>query len=138
MTTFFLKVLASDKVFFEGHVESVTIPATDGEICFMAHHEEMVVAVQPGVLTFRTQDGEVKTAVVGTGFAQTANNRTTILVETAERPEDIDEVRAREDIERAKEELRQKQSIQEYRISQAALLRAMARLKGKRERGIES
>lgn len=137
MATFFMKILASDKVFFEGHVESVTIPATDGEICFMAHHEEMVVAIQPGVLQFRTQDGEVRTAVVGTGFAQTANNRTTILVETAERPEDIDAVRAREDMERAKEELRQKQSIQEYKISQTALLRAMARLKGKREQGIE-
>ncbi len=53
----------------------------------------------------------------------------TMLVDTAERPEDIDEVRAREAYERALEQLQQKQSIQEYHVSQASLARAMHRLK---------
>ena len=47
---------------------------------------------------------------------------------TAERPEDIDIVRAREAEERAKEKLRQKMSIQEYHLSKASLARAMSRL----------
>ena len=38
----------------------------------------------------------------------------TCLVETAERPEDIDIKRAREAKEIAEERLRQKQSVQEY------------------------
>ena len=46
-----------------------------------------------------------------------------------ERPEDIDLKRAQEAKERAKEQLRQKQSIEEYYISRAALARAMSRLK---------
>ena len=57
-----------------------------------------------------------------------------MLVDTAERPEDIDEVRAREAMERAKEQLRQKQSIQEYHVSQASMARAMYRLKNTSQR----
>ena len=73
---------------------------------------------------------------MGSGFAQMANNRAMVLVDTAERPEDIDEVRAQEALERAKEEMRQKQSIQEYRISQASLARAISRLKGKKNKNV--
>jgi F-type H+-transporting ATPase subunit epsilon len=52
-----------------------------------------------------------------------------MLVDTAEHPEDIDRVRAEAALERAKEQLRQKQSIEEYHVSQASLARAMLRLK---------
>ena len=55
--------------------------------------------------------------------------RVTLLVETAEHPEEIDIARAREAKERAEEQLRQKQSIQEYYHSRASLARAMTRLK---------
>ena len=67
--------------------------------------------------------------VVGTGFAQVINNRVSILVDTAEHPEEIDVRRARDAKERAREQLRQKQSIQEYYMSKASLARAMSRLR---------
>ena len=66
---------------------------------------------------------------MGVGFVQIANNRVTLLVETAESPEEIDIRRAEEAKERALEQLRQKQSIQEYYRSSASLSRAMSRLK---------
>ena len=50
-------------------------------------------------------------------------------METAEKPEEIDILRAQEAKERAMEQLRQKQSIQEYYHSSASLARAMTRLK---------
>ena len=68
------------------------------------------------------------------GFAEIMNNRVSVLVNTAERPEDIDVKRAEEAKERAEERLRQKQSIQEYHLSQASLARAMARLKASRNK----
>jgi len=57
------------------------------------------------------------------------NNRATVIVDTCESPEDIDVRRAKEAKERAEEQLRQKQSIQEYYRSKASLARAMERLK---------
>ena len=57
-----------------------------------------------------------------------AYNRVTIIVDSVERPEEIDARRAQEALERAQEAMRQKQSIQEYHMSQANIARAMARL----------
>lgn len=136
MELFHLKIIASDKVFYDGEARSVIVPALDGEYAFMAHHDDLVLAMTPGQLRYQREDGTWKHAVVGSGFAQAANNRTVVLVDTAERPEDIDEVRAQEAMERAKEEMRQKQSIQEYRMSQASLARAISRLKGHKNREI--
>ena len=124
MAEFHLRIVASDKVFYSGMTEIVILPGLDGEYAFMAKHEEMVVAVRPGELRFRKPDGTWQYAVVGAGVAQTANNRVIILVDSAERPEDIDE-------ERAEEQLRQKQSVYEYRMSKASLARAVSRLKEK-------
>lgn len=130
MNTFSLKIIASDKVFYDGKCGIVIVPSLDGEQAVMSHHEDMVIAVQVGEARFRAEDnGEWQRVVVGMGFVHVANNRVTMLVDTAERPEDIDELRARQALERAQEQLRQKQSIQEYHVSKASLARAMCRLK---------
>ncbi len=129
MSTFSLKIIASDKVFYDGRAEAITIPERDGQKQILAHHENMVIAVEIGELTFRTGDGEVHQVIVGKGFAEVMNNRVIVLTDTAERPEDIDEKRAKEALERAQERLRQKQSIQEFHHTQAAMARAMTRLK---------
>ena len=128
--TFNLNIIAANRVFFSGKCSSVIVTAHDGQEEIMAHHENMVSAVENGVLKFK-KDGEkdYETVVVGAGFVETINNRVTVLVETAERPEEIDKVRAEEAKERAQEQLRQKQSIQEYYHSRASLARAMTRLK---------
>ena len=52
-----------------------------------------------------------------------------IVVDTVERPEDIDIIRAREAKTRAEERMKQKQSRLQYYHTLAALSRAMARLR---------
>jgi len=129
MNTFSLKVIASDKIFFDGRAEVLVIPEVDGEKAILAHHEDIVIAIDIGDLKFRLEDNTWVNAVVGKGFAQVINNRVSVLVDTAERPEDIDAARAQEALERAKEQLRQKQSLHDFRLSQASMARAMSRLK---------
>ena len=95
----------------------------------------MVIAVDEGEMRFQPEGSDNwEYAVVGMGFVEIVNNRVTLLVETAEHPEEIDIARAREAKERAEEQLRQKQSIQEYYHSRASLARAMTRLKASRNR----
>lgn len=90
MDTFGLRIIASDKVFFNGRCKKLTIPAPDGEKGVLAHHENMVIAVVVGIARMESTEGEVTEIAVGTGFAEIVNNRVTLLVDTAERPEDID------------------------------------------------
>ena len=72
-------------------------------------------------------------AAVGAGFVEIKPDYVILLVGFAEHPEEIDRKRAEAARERAEERLRQKQSIHEYYHSKAALARAMARLKTRRE-----
>ena len=46
MNTFYLKVIACDRVFFEGRCQQVTLPLFDGQQAIQAHHENMVFSVE--------------------------------------------------------------------------------------------
>ena len=129
MNTFLLNVTACDRVFFEGYCRQVILPLEDGEKGIQAHHENMVFAVEIGEIRITDETGEEIVGVTGTGFAQIINNRAMVIVDTAEHPDEIDVRRAKEAKERAKEQLRQEQSIREYHMSKASLARAMSRLR---------
>ena len=130
MSKFYLKVISSNRIFYEGFCTCLIIPSVDGEKAIMAHHEEVIVAVDNGEMRMQKEEGgEWSYAVLGKGFCMVANNRVTVLADTVERPEEVDVNRAKEALERAQERLRQKQSIQEYHMNQLALSRAMARLR---------
>ena len=53
MNTFSLKVIASDKVFFDGKMGIIIVPALDGEQAIMSHHEDMVIATKEGEVRFK-------------------------------------------------------------------------------------
>ena len=127
--TFFLHILASDKVFYKGPCQKLILPLQDGEKEVLPHHEDMVIAVAIGEMKLMDESGTWIHGVVGNGFVQIINNRVTLLVDTAERPEDIDERRAEEARERAEEQLRQSKSIQEHSHFEASLARSLARLR---------
>jgi F-type H+-transporting ATPase subunit epsilon len=128
--SFYLKIIAANRVFYSGRCRSIIVPEYDGQKEILAHHEDMVIAVNDGEMRFQPEGSDNwEYAVVGIGFVEIVNNRVTLLVESAERPEEIDVARAREAKERAEEQMRQKQSIHEYYHSRASLARAMARLK---------
>lgn len=128
MNTFSLKVIACDRIFFDGRCRQVILPLFDGKMAIQAHHENMIVAVEIGEIEIDEEDGSRKIGICGTGVAQIINNRATVIVDTCEAPEEIDLRRAEEAKLRAQEQLRQKQSIQEYYRSRASLARAMERL----------
>ena len=49
MNTFSLKVIACDKVFYDGRCAQVVLPLHDGLKAIQAHHENMVIAVLVGI-----------------------------------------------------------------------------------------
>lgn len=132
MNTFELRVIAINRIFYSGKCRQVIVTGVDGSTGIMAHYEDSVMALVEGPLRIQKEDGSWIEAVAGVGHVQAAYNRVTIIVDFAEKPEEIDEHRAQEALERAQEAMRQKQSIQEYHMSQANMARAMARLAAKK------
>ena len=132
MEEFQVKILASDHPFYEGKCYSLVIPTLRGMYGIRAHHSNMITAIVAGTLRYQIQEGVFLEAAVSTGLAKVEGGEVLILVDTAERPEEIDANRARRDADAAKEAILQKKSIQEYRSAQANLARALSRLRVKR------
>ena len=70
---------------------------------------------------------EIVAAVSG-GIAEVSGNSVLVLVDTLEKPEEIDENRAKRAREQAKEAMLQKRSRREYYAAQARMARAMSRI----------
>lgn len=126
--SFYVEILTPEKRFFTGDIETLILKTPNGEMGVLANHTPMVSAVAIGIIRIK-QDGEWLDAVLSEGFMEIKNDKTVILVDTAEWPDEIDINRASEAQERAAERLQSKLSYQEYMQSKAAIARAAERLK---------
>ena len=131
MESFTVHILAADEPFYEGPCESLSVSTTTGMYGVLAHHTNVIMAIVPGTLHYRCPGQEEQLAAVSAGLMKVENGEVLILVDSAERPEEIDANRAKRAADRAKEELLQKKSIQEYCMAQSNLARALSRLQVK-------
>lgn len=132
MNKFKVKILAADKIFYEGECTSLIIPTTEGEYGILANHSNMLGAIMPGLLKVKlTDDEDFNIASISNGIFKIENNEVLLLVDSIERPEEIDINRAERDAKIAKEALLQKMARQEYYTTQIKLARAINRLRVK-------
>ena len=127
MNSFILNITASSGEFYQGSCESMVLPVKDGVYGVQAGHSPVLVAIHMGMLK-STVDGETREILVGDGIAEVTPTFVLLLVDSAERPEDIDKNRAEAARIRAGERLQHKQSMHEYYQTKIALDRAMQRL----------
>jgi len=125
---FNLKILTPEREFFDSDVEAVTVLAPDGKVTILADHAPFVMPVTVGAISVK-KDGKWEDSVSSEGFMEVHHDGVLIYVQACEHPEEIDKRRAEEARRRAMEDLRQKQSMSEYKQSKIALARAMARLR---------
>ena len=123
-----LHVLTATSPFYEGMCESLIISTVDGRYGVLSGHSDTICAVVPGELYIRLPSGEMRVAACAAGIMKVEKGDVLVLVDSAIRPEDIDTDRARRMADDAREQLLQKQSIEEYHAAQARLARALARL----------
>jgi len=125
---FNLKILTPEREFFDGEVEAVTVSAPDGRVTILADHAPFIMPVVVGMINIK-KGGEWTESVNSEGFMEVNHSGVLVYVQTCEHPDEINRNRAEEARRRAEEHLRQKQSMNEYKQSEIALARAMARLK---------
>ena len=119
MNKFMLNITASSGEFYQGDCEDLVLPTGDGVYGVQAGHNPVLVAIHMGILHFE---------VNGESIAEVTPAYVMVLVDSAERPEDIDKNRAEAARIRAEERLQHQKSMHEYYQSQIALQRAMQRL----------
>lgn len=132
MNTFSLVVLAAEKPFYNGQCESLVIPTTDGQYGIQAKHCDMIAAIVPGMIKMTLPGGEETVAAVSEGLIKVEHGEVLLLIDTVERPDEIDAIAAQRSADQAKEAILQKKSIMDYNAAQAKMARAVSRLKTKR------
>lgn len=127
---FQLEVITPERVVLDAQVRSIQVPAQDGLLGVLYGHAPLVTPLVPGTLTLVGASGERQQYAIGEGFLEVVSNRARVMVDTAERPEQVDVERARRARQRAAERLAQRgvKDVDTVR-AEAALRRALARLK---------
>ncbi|HOQ37170.1 MAG TPA: ATP synthase F1 subunit epsilon [Acetivibrio sp.] len=129
-STFYVEILTPERKFFWGDVEAIIVKTPTGEMGILKGHIPMVVFIDTGIIKIKKDDKWIE-AVLSEGFMEVKRDRTVLLVDTAEWPDEIDVNRAQAAKRRAEERLLRRMNRTEYIQTKAALARAMARLKVK-------
>jgi F-type H+-transporting ATPase subunit epsilon len=90
---------------FRGEAEMLIVPGAAGEIGVLARHAPLVATLKAGSTRVHLGDNEVLEFATGPGFFQVQLDRAIALVDDAVDVKQIDDDRAREQLESAKAEL---------------------------------
>jgi len=135
MNTFYLSILASNHIVFEGDCESLVVPITNGQFGVLANHENVVCAVSPGMLYYRVPGGENQYASISDGIMFIEDNNVFLLGTAIEKAEEIDIARSEQDELEAEEILKLHKSKREYMAAKAMIARNANRIRVKTRYG---
>jgi F-type H+-transporting ATPase subunit epsilon len=90
---------------FRGEAEMLIVPGAAGEIGVLARHAPLVATLKAGSTRVHLGDNQVLEFATGPGFFQVQLDRAIALVDDAVDVKQIDDERAREQLEAAKAEL---------------------------------
>ena len=128
MNDFDLNILTPRRVFYKGKCCSLVIPTVDGLYGVQAHHRNMVAAVTAGIMQYEDCDGKRFEAAVSRGMIKIEDNEVLVLVESAIRPDEIEDEKLRIQKEEEEDIEMQKKSIRDYTNAESMMARAFAQL----------
>jgi len=126
---FTLEVATPERMVVSLPVEDLTAPGFEGQFGVLPGHTPYLCRTRTGELSYLSR-GTRYFLAVGEGFAEVLHDKVTILVDTAEKPEEVDLERAKKERERAEQKMKGLTlDDKEFLVAQAALQRAIARIK---------
>lgn len=123
-----LEVVTPERKVLSERVDIVVAPGTEGEFGVLPNHVPFLSTLKVGELRYRSGSASRHIAIMG-GYAEVLPDRVTVLSPAAEEATEIDVVRAKAARERAERRIAEAKDRIEFAQAQAALQRALARLK---------
>jgi len=125
-----VSIVAPDEEVFSGPAESLRAPGTEGSFQVLTGHAPMIAAIETGPLFVKPEGSSRIAFATSGGFVEVLDDEVIVLAETAEPADEIDEDRAREAEDRARQRLNESDLATEERERyEAALERARNRLR---------
>jgi F-type H+-transporting ATPase subunit epsilon len=127
-TEIHLDIVTPDHLVAHDAVTAVTIPGKNGQLGILPGHAPLLTELGPGEMEY-SSGGAKHTLCVDGGFAEVLGDRVIVLVDSAERAEEIDVTRAEKAKTRAEERLKRFDDPQvDLERARKSLARAMVRL----------
>jgi F-type H+-transporting ATPase subunit epsilon len=127
MNVFQAQILTPDGPVFDGKVESIRVPGTNGDFQVLINHANLMSSLDVGPVTIVDATGKILKVAISGGMLDVNNNVVSLFAEAAEPSNVINVERARASKDRA--EQRVKDSSMDQARVQISLLRAVNRLK---------
>nr|WOC91873.1 ATP synthase CF1 epsilon subunit [Utricularia olivacea] len=121
-----LCVLTPNRIVWDSEVQEIILSTNSGQIGVLPNHAPIATAVDIGILRIRLKEQWLTMALMG-GFARIGNNEITILVNDAERGNDIDRQEAQQTLELAEANLKKAEGKRQIIEANLALRRARTR-----------
>ncbi len=128
MATFHLKVLTTERSFYDDEVDRIVVRTVTGDVGILPGHVPYTAALGIGALII-IRDGEKRVAAVSGGFIDVSKEQTVVLARTCEWADEIDVTRAQAAADRAKAALQKKESENAADIAQMKLKKAVNRIR---------
>lgn len=125
---FHLEIVTAERVVLSDEVDFVSAPTRDGRVGILPRHSPLLTILQPGELDI-VKGGDRTPFAVSGGFMEVLPTRVTILADTVERADEIDETRAEQARAAAEERKRDAQSEQDMALAEAKLQKELVRLR---------
>jgi F-type H+-transporting ATPase subunit epsilon len=126
---FHVEIIAPNRVVYKDEVAAVSVPGTVGGFQVLYDHAPLVSSLEVGLIKVRDREGHDILFCTSGGFAEVRDNVMSVLVESAERSEEIDVQRARAARTRAELRLRERKHDVDLVRAEAALRRSLNRLR---------
>lgn len=125
--TMHVSVVSPEAEMFTGEAEMVFARGAIGEMGIAPGHLQLLTTLKPGPLRLLLQ-GEEELLYVSGGILEVQPDRVTILADSIERPQDVNEAAALEAKLAAEDRLKGRQDPVDPKIIQQQLLEAVAKL----------
>jgi F-type H+-transporting ATPase subunit epsilon len=99
-----LEIVTPEKLAYQGEVDSVQLPGSEGELGVLPHHAPLISTLGAGELRLRKGGEDEYFAIVG-GFLQVLPDKVVVMAETADMASEIDLERAQEARRKAEQAL---------------------------------
>ena len=133
MAKLLFEIVTAERLVSSQEVDVVVAPGEAGELAVLPRHAPLLTSLRSGEIMVRNE-GEESYIAVGGGFMEVMPWKVTILADTAERADEIDEQRAEEALRRAQEQVDVSSSDMDLGRALAAMRRSQARLRVARRR----
>lgn len=100
------ELVTPEGIKFSEEIYEVLLPTPDGQVGILPHHVPLITIVTPGVMTIKRhaddRDDQIEHVATSGGFVEISGKRVRLLADSAERAEDIDELKAKQALEAAR------------------------------------